>query len=553
MRRLTLSQALILAIVVALLPVVVFAVWQGVASRTYAEGLIRERLLATARANAALQGARFMMVSKSLEQLLGDPSLATPGPRCSARLRSELAQGPDPVVAYTQWNANRTVRCGTVEMGPDFTFAFPAEWERASAERRLHITPPVHGRMTNRLVMIAIQPQFNASGVQVGAVTAGIDLTSLNQALARAGLPANAVAAAATGDGRIVASSGPAEGLSFDISKSLGESDGWIYSSAPLVPEELYLIYAEPRSNVFTGPRNRLLNILAVPLLAILVSSIAMWFAVRMLVLRWLSSLSAIAANFARGDFRQGRQNFDKAPAELARLGLDLENMAKAIAHRDGELIEAADRNLALAREVNHRVKNNLQLVMSLIAMQSVTVRDAEARAALEQTRARIGGIGIIHKLLYDEKRGRLGKVNAQALVEALCAQQRTVFANGKVDLACCGGPGNLPLDLAVPTSLFIVEAVSHAYLNGFAGGSRPGRIHVDLGISNDVLQLRISHDAGIIPSRDGSDTGMALMNAYIMQLNGEMAIEQADGLVTIALDVPFPHEQDTGDSEPPA
>ena len=51
MRRLTLSQALILAIVVALLPVVVFAVWQGIASRTYAEGLIRERLLATARAN----------------------------------------------------------------------------------------------------------------------------------------------------------------------------------------------------------------------------------------------------------------------------------------------------------------------------------------------------------------------------------------------------------------------------------------------------------------------------------------------------------------------
>lgn len=545
MRRLTLSQALILAIVVALLPVVVFAVWQGIASRTYAEGLIRERLLATARANAAVQGARFMMVSKSLEQLTSDPALASAGPQCAARLRSELAQGPDPVVAYTQWNADGTVRCASVETGPGFTFAYPAEWERARSERRLHITPPISGRMTNRMVMIAILPQFNAAGVQTGAVTAGIDLNSLNQALALAGLADNAVAAAATGDGRIVAASGPAEGLAFDTLESLGESDGWIYSSAPLVPDELYLIYAEPRSNVFTGPRNRLLVILTVPLLAILVSSIAMWVAVRMLVLRWLRTLSGIAARFARGDFRNSGQSFDSAPEELARLGHDLENMARAIAHRDGELIEAADRNLALAREVNHRVKNNLQLVMSLIAMQSVTVRDVEARAALEQTRARIGGIGIIHKLLYDEKRGKLGKVNAQALVEALCAQQRTVFASGKVDLECHGSPGDLPLDLAVPTSLFIVEAVSHAYLNGFAGGSKPGRIEVRLTIGDDVLRLEISHNAGVPPQGDGSDTGMALMNAYIMQLNGEMAIHQEDGLVTIVLDAPFPREPD--------
>lgn len=548
-RRLTLSQALILAIVVALLPVVVFAAWQGIASRTYAEGLIRERLLATARANAAIQTARFMMVSKSLEQLSGDPALARPGPACAARLRSEMAQGPDPVVAYSQWNADLTIRCASVEASPGFTFAYRDEWERAAAEGRLHITRPLQGRLTNRMVIIAILPQFNAAGVQTGALTAGIDLTSLNQALARAGLPANAVAAAVTGDGRIVASSGPADGLSFDTRETEGESDGWIYSSAPLVPEELYLIYAEPRSNIFTGPRNRSLVILALPLLAILLTSVAMWFAVRMLVLRWLSSLSAIAARFARGDFRHAGPSFDKAPAELARLGLDLENMARAIAHRDGELIEAADRNLALAREVNHRVKNNLQLVMSLIAMQSVTVRDAEARAALEQTRARIGGIGIIHKLLYDEKRGKLGKVNAQALVEALCAQQRTVFANGKVDLACHGGPGDLPLDLAVPTSLFIVEAVSHAYLNGFAGGAKPGRIDVELGIADSVLRLRISHNADVPLQRDGSDTGMALMNAYIMQLSGEMAIDQADGLVTITLEAPFPQEQDA----PPA
>lgn len=549
MRRLTLSQALILAIVVALLPVVVFAVWQGLASRAYSEGLIRERLFATARANAALQGARFMMVSKSLNELSRDPALATGGPGCAARLSSELAQAADPVVAYTQWNADRTVRCSTVAAPPDFRFAFPAEWDLALEERRLHISAPVHGRMTGRLVMIAILPQFDSAGSLVGAVTAGIDISSLNQALARAGLPANAVAAAVTGEGRIVASSGPADGLSFDLRQSVGESDGWIYSSAPLVEEELYLIYAEPRSNVFAGPRDRLLVILAVPLLAILLTSIAMWFAVRMLVLRWLRSLSAIAARFARGDFSQSGQNFANAPVELARLGLDLDNMAGAIAHRDAELIEAADRNLALAREVNHRVKNNLQLVMSLIAMQSVTIRDPEARSALEQTRARIGGIGIIHKLLYDEKRGRLGKVNAQALVEALCAQQRTVFAHGRVDLSCTASQGELPLDLAVPTSLFIVEAVSHAYLNGFVPSARPGHIEVGLEIVDSVLRLRIRHDAGVSPQRDGTDTGMALMNAYIMQLNGEMSVEQSDGFVTILLEAPFPHEQE--DAEP--
>ncbi len=92
----------------------------------------------------------------------------------------------------------------------------------------------------------------------------------------------------------------------------------------------------------------------------------------------------------------------DGAPTEFRLLGEGMSEMAAAIQERDRNLREAIAQKTMLVREVHHRVKNNLQIVMSLLSLQAGRVRDPAATEALRQARARINALALVHRILYE-------------------------------------------------------------------------------------------------------------------------------------------------------
>ena len=86
----------------------------------------------------------------------------------------------------------------------------------------------------------------------------------------------------------------------------------------------------------------------------------------------------------------------------------------------------AIDAKTALTSEVHHRVKNNLQIVSSLLNLQAGRITDPAAREALTQTRARIGALAQIHRLLY-EKAHDSEMVDLSHLLNDLCTQLRSL------------------------------------------------------------------------------------------------------------------------------
>ena len=359
-------------------------------------------------------------------------------------------------------------------------------------------------------------------------------------------LSSDAVALIVDHDGKplVQSANGPAE--QFAIAPALGKTaqlsgeHNWIYSASPLVEGQLFLVYAEPELPVFAATRNQLYLSMAVPLLAVVLGCLALWIGVRRLVLRWLRELTGVAEALRQGTYPDHRERFDKAPRELAQLSDDLHDMAGAIELRDRSLTEAADRNLALAREVNHRVKNNLQIVISLISLQKANVSDPAAQSALEQTGTRIAGIGLIHQLLYDESPGELGQVEIVKLIGGLCRLLTGESDEDRIALECEGGEGSLPIDQAVPLTLFIIEAVANAYRHGYPG-KRTGIIAVELSRDESRGFLCVTDDGvGYDRTRAGMATGLALMQAYVVQLRGELALD-TNPTQGVKLDLRFP------------
>jgi two-component sensor histidine kinase len=221
---------------------------------------------------------------------------------------------------------------------------------------------------------------------------------------------------------------------------------------------------------------------------------------------------------------------------ELRRLNEELETRIRA---RTSELKERD----ALLQEVHHRVKNNLQVVSSLINMQLRTLRDAVTRAALQQCRFRIETMAQIHEMLYQSK--DYSKVPFGKYARELAA--RISSASGlspdEVTLRYEMQDLSLPVEQAIPCGLILNELVSNALKHAFPTGA--GAIRIELRrLPDDLILLAVSDDGiGIStdfdPATSGS-LGVQLVVSLVGQLDGRMEIEREPGA---AFRIVFPAE----------
>jgi PAS domain S-box-containing protein len=203
----------------------------------------------------------------------------------------------------------------------------------------------------------------------------------------------------------------------------------------------------------------------------------------------------------------------------------------------------------ALLKEVHHRVKNNLQIVVSLLSLQVKRAPHPEVVRVLEDTRRRVHSMALLHEALY--RSDSLARINFASYVEDLCRHLRRSngATTGRVEVENQIAPFGLPLEQSIPCGLIINELVSNALKHAFPD-NRAGKVTVSLGPADaDHLLLRVvDNGVGPPPVFDLVTTptlGLRLVSGLASQLAGQLTVEQPDG-VGLAFQVVFPIPADT-------
>src|SRR5690606_35951430 len=196
-----------------------------------------------------------------------------------------------------------------------------------------------------------------------------------------------------------------------------------------------------------------------------------------------------------------------------------------------------------LLQEIHHRVKNNLQVIASLVNMQARKVTDAPAREALDECRTRILTIALIHEQLYlseDYSRVPFSEY-AQQLAHNVFGASET--ASGRVRLALDLDELSLPVEKAIPCGLILNELITNAMKHAFPG-SRRGTVRIALHRTGaEELTLTVADDGvglgeGFSPERSGS-LGMQLISTLSRQIRARVDIASSGG-TQVTLTVPL-------------
>jgi len=198
----------------------------------------------------------------------------------------------------------------------------------------------------------------------------------------------------------------------------------------------------------------------------------------------------------------------------------------------DGLRAALAERE-TLLQEVYHRVKNNLQVVQSLLSLQQRALADPEARRALEDTARRVRAMTLVHEQLYQT--GDLGRVSLRdytadllrQIDEATGASRQGVLLQAEVPVQTCKP------DTAIPYGLILTELVSNAMAHGFAGRTA-GQVRVELVLQGGTPVLTVSDDgiglpAGFDPAALSS-MGLQLAGSLARQLGGRLEVLPGTG-----------------------
>ncbi|MBY0521331.1 MAG: response regulator [Sphingomonas sp.] len=202
--------------------------------------------------------------------------------------------------------------------------------------------------------------------------------------------------------------------------------------------------------------------------------------------------------------------------------------LGRAKADAEAALRASNARLEALLREVNHRVANSLQLVSTLVSLQSNALVDEAARAALQDTQRRITAIGQVHRRLYSTH--DVENVDMQeylgALVEELAQTWSTDEAPRRVSLAV--EPVRLPTDRAVSLGVIVNELVSNACKYAYPA-TTAGEVRVALTRQGERFELAVEDDGvGLTPGAapKGTGIGTRVMRAMAQSLQSAIVYE---------------------------
>jgi two-component sensor histidine kinase len=537
------------ALALALLPILLLGAFQAQQQFRLQDTERRQDLQLAAERTAASAKARLDSTSVLLQALRPEALELFCEPRLTA-----LVDRLDDLNGLARLSATGHTTCASQALAasppPWLIDARRSAWFqrlRAGESTVLARAPAAPGRPPGLIVALRLERPLGAFD---GAMIAVIPLASLQPDVADAALPEGSEAALTDAQGRILTAT-DVKAFTLTGGDSLtgwverarqqgssifeADSDGRhrVFAGAALAGRDVYALLSAPAPGLLSWARLNPVGLLLMPLAAWLAAFVSVMLFSERIVVRWLNYLERIAAIYARGRFSVRPIQAVNAPSEIRVLAKTLDELAETITTRDAALLASVEEKDALMREIHHRVKNNLQIISSLLSMQQRALKDEPAKAAVGDTRQRIAALALIYRTLYqsDDLRYADARIFLTELVGQLIASE-----SGRGHLVTSSVEADslvVDPDKLAPLALWLVEAVTNAQKHAFAG--RGGDLKVRFRVQGDTSVLEVQDNGPGVSETERAGVGRTLMGAFAKQLRGEVEMLPAEGGGTIA------------------
>ena len=303
-----------------------------------------------------------------------------------------------------------------------------------------------------------------------------------------------------------------------------------------------WLTTANIPAAVIEAPLHRFLTIAAIAGAAVLAISAALAFYFDH---RLVGSAQALAAKAEALGSGQAMSPLASGITEFSMIDAAFVKAARAIEERQAltdSLAEAVHQKEILLREVNHRVKNSLQLVASLLSMQRSQIRDPETRRHFEDAAQRIATVASVHQRLYRDE--RIDRVALDQFLEELCADLVAVAPARNIEIKCSADPCALPTERIIPVAIIVNELILNAFKHSFPDG-RAGTIRLECREEPGVIIVSVGDDGVQLPAdfqiaARERGLGMRIIVGLVKQLRATFESRSTGGGKMFVLRVPI-------------
>ena len=319
------------------------------------------------------------------------------------------------------------------------------------------------------------------------------------------------------------------------------------FAVAPIIPGDVVVVGSWPTDRAFGGASA---SSVWLPLLF----PVLMWFAgiavaflgLHRLVIRHIFDMRGAMRRFALGERDAPTLKLIDPPAEFEVLETSFNRMVQALMHAEAQAEKDLEEKTVLLREIHHRVKNNLQLIASIMNMHARAATAPEARALLSQLQLRVRGLATVHQTL--NATSHESSIDAQIMLERLVKEltpltdthKRRIHVHTDVKAV------QLAQDQAVTLAMLAAEALTNAvkYIGGPPDTTLALHVTFDW-VSDDTLQFCVENTVATEgqetqPPAESSGIGSRLMRAFVAQLGGEDVQETTDTHYRYAVRFPF-------------
>lgn len=207
----------------------------------------------------------------------------------------------------------------------------------------------------------------------------------------------------------------------------------------------------------------------------------------------------------------------------------DISDMIKA-----ENLIKASlEEKEVLLREVHHRVKNNLQIISSLMSLQSEYTQEPETLKMFQESKNRIRSMALIHEKLYQSK--DMAHIDFSEYLKSLVDMLLTFYSekSGDINVNFNCEKINLEIDTAISMGLIVNELLSNCFKHAFPG-QKKGEVRISLSKNSEDYLLEVADNGVGIPEdidfRNTDSLGLQIVQTLTIQLKGNLVHESGDG-----------------------
>ena len=291
----------------------------------------------------------------------------------------------------------------------------------------------------------------------------------------------------------------------------------------PTREPEIFVALTAPKQSLLDWNRVDPFASSIVPFLAWIFGFGATWIATDKLLLRHLRRMERTTHSISNGAYEERLGDYNNAPQQIQDLAASFDGMLETLKARDKKITDSLDEKESLLREIHHRVKNNLQIIISLLNMQKRRSKNEEFLIAIEKTRNRVSTIALVHKALYESDDIR--RVDMTLFLDQLVRQlSKTLSINkNKIQITTAIECAGREADQATPIGLFIVEAMTNIVEHK---SLKDGVISVRVSEDNQTTTVQVCDMGKILDLPTvGSKDSFALMKGFARQLSGKFSI----------------------------